>query len=273
MDRDPILNLSRRCIPRAYGKYGYTAMCERSSNGSCVFQSSLDRQTDMELCARIPGGKVKPASWDGTLAVSDAICGPNVDFFVAYHATWTVGSIAPGSLPECLRPERQGGPHGWRRDGIWRPVLFIVNGAPNHAFLHCTKSRPPNSVELALARMSAVSHSLLNALRRPVTIVAAVLISPASLSAAYHPSFRGSTRTCTSSIGSSRSTPSKASRRRRRSPPKAPRRPSAKRRHVPAPAATDAKRPRRGEYVPFTKGANVIAKFGNYFQKNRFAEK
>ena len=46
--------------------------------------------------------------------------------------------------------------------------------------------------------------------------------------------------------------------------PGTPREPSAKRRHVPAPAATDAKRPRRGEYVPFTKGANVIAKFVNY---------
>ena len=115
MDPHPILNLNRRCVPRAYGKYGFTAMCERNSNGSCIFQSSLDRETDAELCARIPGGKIKPASWDGKLAVSDAICGPNVDFFVAYHATWTVGSIAPGSLPDCLRPERQGGPLGWRR--------------------------------------------------------------------------------------------------------------------------------------------------------------
>jgi hypothetical protein len=156
MDPHPILNLNRRCVPRAYGKYGYTAMCERDSNGSCVFQSSLDRETDAELCARIPGGKIQPASWDGKLAVSDAICGPNVDFFVAYHATWTVGSIAPGSLPDCLRPERQGGPLGWRRHGIWRPVLFIVNGAPNHAILHCTKSRSPNSAGVALAHMSAM---------------------------------------------------------------------------------------------------------------------
>ena len=46
--------------------------------------------------------------------------------------------------------------------------------------------------------------------------------------------------------------------------PGTPRAAGGKRRHLDATAATDTKRPRRGEYVAFAKGATVLAKFVNY---------
>lgn len=52
--------------------------------------------------------------------------------------------------------------------------LVLLNGASFYAYLQLSW--------VCLARMSAVSHSVANSLRRPVTVVAALIVSPVALS-------------------------------------------------------------------------------------------
>ena len=56
-----------------------------------------------------------------------------------------------------------------------RPLMLLLNGAAFYAQLQLSF--------VCLTRMAAVSHSLANSVRRPATIAAALLFSPAPLSA------------------------------------------------------------------------------------------
>ena len=53
-------------------------------------------------------------------------------------------------------------------------ALVALNGASFYAYLQLSW--------VCLGRMSAVSHSVANSLRRPVTVVAALVVAPAALS-------------------------------------------------------------------------------------------
>ena len=181
IDRHPISDISRRCIPRAFGRYGFTATCAAGSNGHCVVQSPLadGLENETALCTRVPDGRVAQIPWDGKLVVSPAVCSEEWEFFVAYHATWTMGQVALETLPDCLRPKEAGDKSGLRRGGRFRPVLFILNGSPIHEAQLCSERRPPASPRNALSHLSpeqlsavvwfpmaSVSHAFLT---RPTT--------------------------------------------------------------------------------------------------------
>ena len=129
-------NLNSVCPPRGVGKYGFTAVFDEAGE-VVVVHSALEGEGTEALCRRIPDARLQGSReppWDGTLAVSQAVCGSN--FFLTYHAAWSAATLRPRSLPRCLNGD------GYVNGSTpRRPVLWVINGAPSHEHERCSTRR------------------------------------------------------------------------------------------------------------------------------------
>lgn len=135
-ESDPITGLHRACVPRGIGKYGFTTSCKASTG--CSVHSPLETQPAEQLCDKL---KTYNSSWDGGLHVSNHVCDEGAHFFVSYVATYGPTPINPWSLPACLHTGGQFGRvdyRGGRKPPRFKPVLWVINGAPLHALKDCS---------------------------------------------------------------------------------------------------------------------------------------
>ena len=132
-DRDPVWNLSRPCVPRAIGRYGFTASIGPHSAAQWKgrqditwISSPAERRSTLDICNQI---QEPHNGLGGILSVAAEAC--SSDFFVAYHALWGASAVQPSTLPDCLlstgRPRRR--------------LLWVLNGASLHELEQCAPQR------------------------------------------------------------------------------------------------------------------------------------
>lgn len=117
------------CLPTTFGRWGFTATCGRVRSAPCRVLSPFANRTEAEAAQDAAHARRSR----GRVLMHRSVCDPEVEFFVAFHATMGATPINPGSLPTCLLPNETAGDK--------RPVLWVLNGGGMHELVSCHPNR------------------------------------------------------------------------------------------------------------------------------------
>ncbi|KAL1527534.1 hypothetical protein AB1Y20_008923 [Prymnesium parvum] len=132
--------LASACVPQSVGKTGFTAVCA-AGRDACELYSPFKNKTHAEKMRKLL--LLRPHEWDGVLSVSKHVCAAH--FFVSYQATWGAVPVLPETVPRCLHGSRgtdgRVEQFGLLRDGVRKPILWVVDGCGLHEMEFCSERR------------------------------------------------------------------------------------------------------------------------------------